>query len=270
MVFSNVAFLSKMAWKNIITYAKPMEEAHRDEVKENSIRWLGHATALININNNIVITDPVFNSFLGHIKRQVKVPDDIKGLKVNYILLSHGHTDHINFPSLKRLNRDAIVLCPKGYKKLLNLIGFKKVFTISPGETYSDENISVKALEANHDGRRFYIGKVSHSNSYLIESSDKQVFYAGDTAFTDEFKDLAADIALMPVGCYKPDRFCYMHCTPEESYKMYKMMNCSKMVPIHYKTFILSLEDFNETHSRLKSLGDDSVKIIDIGQCVDF
>jgi hypothetical protein len=48
------------------------------------------------------------------------------------------------------------------------------------------------------------------------------------------------------------------------------MMNCSKMVPIHYKTFILSLEDFSETHSRLRSLDDDSVKIIDIGQCVDF
>ncbi len=70
----------------------------------------------------------------------------------------------------------------------------------------------------------------------------------------------------MPVGCYKPDRFSYMHCTPEQSYETFKMMNCPAMIPIHYKTFKISLEDFEETEQTLLSLNDDSIKIIDIGE----
>ncbi len=74
----------------------------------------------------------------------------------------------------------------------------------------------------------------------------------------------------MPVGCYMPERFSHMHCTPLESYEMFKMMNSKVMIPIHYKTFIISLEDFNDTEIILKNLKDDNIKIIDIGETFIF
>ena len=70
----------------------------------------------------------------------------------------------------------------------------------------------------------------------------------------------------MPVGCYKPDRFSHMHCTPKESYDMFCKMECNAMIPIHYKTFKISLEDFDETDSTLKEINDEKIKILDIGQ----
>lgn len=269
-IISNINFLSHLTFNNFQQYFKKSNDIKYDELTTNSINWFGHATAVINMSDKIIITDPVFPNLLGYFKRVVKKPSYIKDLKVDYILLSHGHMDHLNFPSLSKLNKDAVIIVPKGYKNLMKLLGFKKVFVLHPGEVYSDEYIKITAYEANHDGRRFYIGIDDESISYLIERKGKTVFFAGDTALTENYRDIKCDVALMPVGCYKPDRFSYMHCTPEQSYEMYKMMNAKAMIPIHYKTFIISLEDFDETENSLLNLKDDSIKIIDIGETYAF
>lgn len=267
---SNVKFLTELTIKNIRAYFKETEICTTDPLYKDSMQWLGHATTIINLGNKIIVTDPVLSSNLGYFKRLVSLPLNLKNVHIDYILLSHGHMDHLHFSSLLKLNKDATVIVPKGYKRLLRLIGFKNVILLNHGEEFTHNELNIKALEANHDGRRYYLGNDDRSNSYLISYKDKKVFYAGDTAFTESFKGLECQLALMPVGCYKPDRFSVMHCTPEESFKMFKMMKAETMVPIHYKTFILSLEDFSETLHRLNKLNDGSMNIVNIGQTIKF
>ena len=269
-VFSNINFLFHLTCNNIKQYFKKSNDIKNDIIKPNSINWYGHATTVINMSDKIIITDPVFSTMLGYFKRVAKKPSYAKDLKVDYVLLSHGHMDHLHFPSIRKLNKDAVIIVPKGYKSLIRALGFKNVHVLHPGETYKDEYIKITAYEANHDGRRLYVGIDNESLSYLIERNNKKVFFGGDTAFTHNYKNIQCDVALMPVGCYKPDRFSYMHCTPEESYEMFKMMDAKTMIPIHYKTFIISLENFAETEDTLLNLKDDSIKIIDIGETYSF
>lgn len=254
--------------RNFNSYFSKTLDSCCEEIVNNSVHWVGHATTIINIDNIIVVTDPVVSKNLGHIKRLVKPSVDLRKFHIDYILLSHGHMDHIDFKTLKGLNKDAVIIAPKQFKFSLKLLGFKKVFTSI--ETYDDENLSIKAIDAKHAGNRYPVGKPRNSYSYLIQRNSKKVFFAGDTSFTEAYKDIEADIALMPVGCYKPDEFKLMHCSPEESFNMFKMMNVKTMIPIHYKTYILAEDNDEDTVNTLNKLNDGSVNIIDIGQTVKF
>ncbi|MGG7179233.1 MBL fold metallo-hydrolase [Clostridium paraputrificum] len=268
--FSNIKFLSKLTLNNIHQYFIPRDSSLNDTLVNNSVHWYGHATTLINLSGTVILTDPVLSNTLGIFKRVVEKPSDLKDTKIDYILLSHGHMDHMDFPSLRKLDKNITIIVPKGYKRLIKLLGYKNVILLRHGEIYEDDNIKITSLKANHDGRRFYVGIDDESHSFLIEKNDKKVFFAGDTAYTDDYNDLKCDVALMPVGCYKPDRFSYMHCTPQESYKMFSQMNSDAMIPIHYKTFRISLEDFDETYSILDNYKDEKIKLINIGETYKF
>lgn len=273
MIWENVKFLTKLTGNNFKQYFEKVTPVKSDAFSTNSIYWYGHATTVININNKVIVTDPVLGKFLGYFKRVCKRPADLRKTQIDYVLLSHGHMDHLHFGSLRKLakaHKNAIAIVPKGYKKIARLLGFKKVVLIKQGDVYQDEFVKITAIETNHDGRRFYVGIDNESNAYMIESNNKKIFFAGDTAYTENFNNFKCDIALMPVGCYMPERFSSMHCNPEDSYKMFKNMDCPVMIPIHYKTFKISLEDFDETTNRLLNLKDDSLKILDIGQSYNF
>jgi L-ascorbate metabolism protein UlaG (beta-lactamase superfamily) len=267
-IIKKFGYMYELHKRNFKNYFIRPQKPTNEPLIENSIHWIGHSTVLININGKIIVTDPVTSMSLGHLKRLVYPSKNLGNIKLDYILLSHGHIDHINYNTLRKLNKDAVVICPKNYKHSINFLGFNKVFPINPGENYRDEFFNIQAYEANHDGRRYYMGRISKSSAYLITGKKKSVFFAGDTAFTDNFKGIKADVALMPVGCYKPDDFLSLHCSPEQSFKMFKMTNAKFMIPIHYKTFILSQDDDIATVQDLKKLNDGTIKLINIGQTI--
>ena len=260
-------YMYQLNRRNFKAYKKSVLTPKAEAIIENSIHWVGHATTVINLEGKIIITDPVIGN-LGYIKRLVTPSMDLKKLHVDYLLLTHGHMDHLNYPALKSINKDAIVIVPRGMKTGLELKGFKNIVILKAGEVYKDTHLEIKCIQANHDGNRYLWFGYKDSNSYLISNKNKSVFFAGDTADTSAYDGLKSDVAIMPVGCYKPDDFLKMHCSPEQSFSMFKKMECKLMLPVHYKTYILSQDDDIETIATLERLNDGSIKIIDVGQTV--
>ena len=260
-------YMYELNKRNFKAYKRPVHTPKAEAIIENSIHWVGHATTVINLEGKIIVTDPVLGN-LGYIKRLVTPSIDLRSIHIDYLLLTHGHMDHLNYRALSLINKNTTIIIPRGMKTGLKLRGFKNIVILRAGEIYKDTFIEINCIQANHHGNRYPWVGYRDSNSYLISSKNKSVFFAGDTANTNAYDGLKSDVAIMPVGCYKPDDFLKMHCSPEQSFNMFKRMDCKLMIPIHYKTYILSQEDDIETTATLEKLNDGSMKIIDIGQTV--
>ena len=71
-----------------------------EPIVTNSIHWVGHATVVINLNGMVIVTDPVTSINLGQMRRLVKPSLNLASINIDYILLSHGHMDHMNYSTL--------------------------------------------------------------------------------------------------------------------------------------------------------------------------
>ena len=160
-----------------------------------SITWLGHATVVIDLDGERIVTDPVLRRRVVHLRRDraAPAPEGATG-----VLLSHLHYDHLDLPSLRRFARELPVVVPRGGAGLLR--GFTDIREIEPGESIRLGRLQIDAVEAVHDGRRHPGGAHGPALGYVIRGS-RSVYFAGDT---DLFAGMAAfaplDVALLPVG----------------------------------------------------------------------
>lgn len=260
-------YMYELNKRNFKVYTTPKRIPHAEPIIEDSIHWVGHATTVINMGGKVILTDPVIGN-LGHLKRIVKPSIDITNIKLDYILITHAHMDHLSYNVMMRLDKSAVLIVPRGIRRTLLLLGFKKVVILGANGQYEDDFVNIDTIKANHKGRRYPFFGYGDSNSYIISSNNKRVLFAGDTAYTEAYKDISVDAAIMPVGCYKPDEFTEMHCSPKQSFAMFKMMDAKQMIPIHYKTYILAQDNDEDTVKILETINDGTINIIDIGQTV--
>jgi L-ascorbate metabolism protein UlaG (beta-lactamase superfamily) len=125
---------------------------------------------------------------------------------------------------------------------------WKSISVIDWDESISLNGVNFKGIEVQHFGWR-YPGEKDRSgghfkdgrsfNGFIMEREDKKILFGGDTTFTDKFKKHRSDnidIAIMPIGAYKPWR--KYHCTPEEALVMAEYhLGAKYFIPIHTKTF---------------------------------
>jgi len=228
---------------------------------------LGHSTVLLNFLGTWILTDPVFSRRVGiglgpvviGPKRFLRPALSIADLpKLDLILLSHAHFDHLDLPSLRRLPRDTPVVTASGTADLLR--HFHHVHELAWGQNVTIDDTTITAIEVNHWGARMIKDEHRGYNGYVIakqsEKQNRRLCYAGDTAQTDAFKTLfgnglSPDLILMPIGSYDP--WIRAHCTPEQAYAMACDAGARHFVPIHHQTFKLSAEPMDEPSRRIRA-----------------
>ncbi len=233
--------------------------------KNDVIAWIGHSTFFIQLNGIRILTDPIFYNITPMLKRRHARPCSITVIQnIDYILLSHGHRDHLDNASLRMLlkrNPNVEILCPLGFKKMLQKIGFNRIQEAAWWQQYQTKKITIDFLPAKHWNRRFVNDyNTTLWGSFAIYTENKSIYFAGDTGYSTHFKAIhkhyaAFDTCLMPVGAYKPRYIMeWAHTSPDEAVDAFNELNGKTFIPMHYGTFDLSDEPASEPVKMLHQL----------------
>ncbi|HYF65503.1 MAG TPA: MBL fold metallo-hydrolase [Herpetosiphonaceae bacterium] len=221
------------------------------------VMYLGHATNLIRIGGMRLLTDPIFGGILGVGKRYRPFPLDPAALgRLDGILLSHAHYDHLDTASLRKLSRQVPVIVPPHTAPFVSRLGYGDVRELGWWQSATIGAARITATPAAHWPGRLPWSRRTGYGGYMIEAADKTVFFAGDTGACREYPAIAArwqiDLAIIPIGAYNPDAFRVNHLSPEDALDAFVQLKARRMFPIHWGVFRLSREPMHEPPVRLE------------------
>jgi L-ascorbate metabolism protein UlaG (beta-lactamase superfamily) len=264
--------------------------------------WLGHSTVLINFFGINILTDPVLFPRIG-----IRIPflftigpkrltapaltvDELP--RIDIVLLSHAHFDHIDWRTLRHLSRRSgakadfgssvkVVTAPHT-RDLLRWTRLRDVTELPWGERItcrfpSDKldcfkqsslpgaginvvetairQVDIVAVRVKHWGARMQRDDYRGYNAYLLERNNRRILFAGDTAFTDTFAQLRkyGPIDLAIFSIGAYNPWIASHAAPEQAVQMANDAGARFIMPVHHQTFRLSFEPFREPIERFEA-----------------
>jgi L-ascorbate metabolism protein UlaG (beta-lactamase superfamily) len=233
---------------------------------QDGLVWLGHATFFIRMGGVTFLTDPLFYG-VSWLKRRVPFPVRPEELPpIDYVLLSHGHFDHCDKPSLKALreHHSFEVLTSLNMSKLIQPwlpqttvqeAGWHQPYQLPAGKP------QIYFLPAYHWHKR---GLTDNDRilwgSFLLQTPEKTLYFGADSGYQPHFKEIqtlfpSIDICLLGVGAYKPSFIMQpSHTSPDEAVQAFQDLKGKTFIPMHYGTFDLSDEPAGEPFRRLNEL----------------
>lgn len=212
----------------------PSRRNDRAAIATCRITYLGHATLLIEAGSVRLLTDPVLRSRMAHLRRHPDTPAPPE--RVDAVLISHLHGDHLDLPSLRLLENGPPVFAPRGAGRFLSRLGLE-VLELGAGESADAGGIRVRAVPAVHDARRRpWLGPTAQPIGFLIGESPS-IYFAGDTDLFDAMVELApVDVALLPVAGWGP-RLGPGHMDAGRAASAVALLRPYVAIPIHWGTF---------------------------------
>ena len=199
------------------------------------IEYVGHATTVVDLDGVRLLTDPLLRNRVAHLRRSV--PVDAKALRgVDAVLVSHGHYDHFDLPSLEKLGKKLPVVLPKGLGRLLRKRRFESVLEVEVGESLSIGTLSVRVVPAEPDRSRGPFGASADPVGFVVTGS-RSLYFAGDTDLFDGMSELGdLDVALVPIWGWGPGLGAG-HLDPAGAAEAVARIRPRRVVPIHWGTY---------------------------------
>ena len=246
----------------------PMRKITADILNEtqDALFRLGHSSQLLRIDGHYVLTDPVFSERASMVqwagpKRFHPMPINVDDLpKIAVVVLSHDHYDHLDRSTLEALaEKTQHFVVPLGLSKHLDdIIDNTKIIELDWWQSVTLEGIEFVATPAQHfSGRGLFDRDETLWASWVINSSQRKVFFSGDSGYFPGFKQIGErygpfDVTMIETGAYN-DLWSDIHMNPEQSVQAHVDLKGQFMLPIHNSTFDLALHDWFEPLERALS-----------------
>jgi L-ascorbate metabolism protein UlaG (beta-lactamase superfamily) len=200
------------------------------------LTWVGHATVLFEVGGARLLSDPLLRSRLAHLRRHSAAPAPEVAQRLDAVLISHVHHDHLDLRSLRLIDRNVRVLVPRGGAALVRPLGFARIDELEPGDRVEIGDAVVTAVPAVHGGRRHPLAKEAGTIGYEVTGA-RRVYFAGDTDLFDGMRDLAGDldVALLPIWGWGPS-IGPGHMDPRAAAQAAALLRPRVAVPIHWGT----------------------------------
>ena len=245
---------------------KPDLEALARQQTGLSATWIGHATVLLKLGGLTILTDPMFSErafavqFAGP-RRKVPPALQVHELpRIDVVLISHNHYDHLDRHSILALNRQAggppLFLVPLGLKPWLEEQGVSHARELDWWDKTELAGVQLHLVPVQHWSARSLNDRMRTLwGGWMLKAGGQQagqVFFAGDTGYSKDFRDIhqrfgPVDLALIPVGAYEPRWFMRrQHVDPPEAVQIHRDLQARQSIGIHWGSFELTDEALDE------------------------
>jgi len=247
----------------------PREYNDGSLLKENkpyTVTWVGHSTALIQMEGKNILTDPVWSGRVGPFKWTGSPRVSEPGLAIeklppiDIVLISHNHYDHLDEGSIEEIadrNPNARYYVPLRVRDWFEDKGIRNVEEYDWWEGGSFGNLKIICAPVQHFSGRWLNDRNQTLWCSWIVMGKRRLYFGGDSGYCSHFKNIGKrfgpfDLALIPIGAYEPRKLMKpVHMNPEEAVQANLDVRGKKMLGIHWGTFVLTDEPMDEPPKKL-------------------
>ena len=259
---------------------------------EPAVTFIGHSSFLIRLPGMNILTDPVFSARCSPFRfagpKRVRAPGlALAALpRIDLILLSHNHYDHMDLVSLRKIRRrfpKAAIVSMLGNAAYLARKRLPRAMELDWWQSVRIGEASITATPARHfAARTLWDRNETLWGGFWISHGGRSIYFAGDTGYTKFFKEInarlgAPDLALLPIGAYEPRWFMgVVHMNPADAVMAFQDLEAKRAIGMHFGTFQLTAEAIDAPIHDLAAaraeagMADEAFMALDVGESVGF
>jgi L-ascorbate metabolism protein UlaG (beta-lactamase superfamily) len=265
------------AWREVAAEPGP-PPPQRVGIGAMRVTFVNHATVLIQMDGMNILTDPIWSYRCSPLQSigpaRVRPPgirfEDLPPIDV--VLLSHDHYDHMDVPTLRRIERAfprARIYAGLGNAEFLRSQNLYHVYDMEWWQSVHYGRAEITGVPAQHiSGRGLCDRNGTLFLGYVVRGAAGAVFFAGDTGYSPHFAEIRKRLgplrlAVLPLGAWSPEWFMApMHMSPDKALQAQQDLGSPQAVGMHFGTFQLADEPQDDPQ-RVKS---DRFWVLDFGE----
>jgi len=224
------------------------------------LTYYGQSCFVVQAGGKNLLFDPFITP--NELAKNIRIGD----IKADYILLSHGHSDHTADAVQIAKQNNATIVAAFEVAEWMNKQGVEKYHPMNIGGKWTFEFGTVRCTNAVHSSNMSDGSYGANPMGFIVSTTEKTFYYSGDTALTMDMQLIPGwgklDFAVLPIG----DNFTMGY---EDAVIAAEMIQCRKIVGVHYDTFGFIKIDHEKAKKAFTDAGL-NLHLIKIGESIEL